>query len=41
MNVDTGTVAEAKSKFSKVIDKARTSGLQTFTPNRRTAVVVI
>lgn len=35
------TVAEAKAKFSEVIDEARTSGPQTITKNGRTAVVVV
>jgi prevent-host-death family protein len=35
------TVAEAKAKFSEVIDKARTNGPQTITRNGRTAVIVV
>ena len=35
------TVAEAKAKFSQVIDRARTEGPQTITRNRKTAVVVV
>jgi prevent-host-death family protein len=35
------TVAEAKAKFSEVIDRARSSGPQTVTRNGRTAVVVV
>jgi prevent-host-death family protein len=35
------TVAEAKAKFSAVIDGAQTSGPQTITKNGRTAVVVV
>ena len=35
------TVAEAKAKFSEVIDEARTSGPQTITKNGRMAVVVV
>jgi prevent-host-death family protein len=35
------TVAEAKAKFSEVIDKARLSGPQTVTRNGRTAAVIV
>ena len=38
---DTWTVAEAKAKFSEVIDRAREQGPQTVTRNGRTAVVVV
>jgi len=41
MNDETWTVAEAKAKFSEVVDKARTDGPQTITKNGRTAVVVV
>jgi prevent-host-death family protein len=41
MNADTWTVAEAKAKFSEVIEKARLSGPQTVTRNGRSAVVVV
>lgn len=41
MSTGTWTVAEAKAKFSEVIDKARTSGPQTITKNGRMAVVVV
>jgi prevent-host-death family protein len=41
MNIATWTVAEAKAKFSEVIDKARKSGPQTITKNGRTAVIVV
>ncbi len=41
MNADTWTVAEAKAKFSEVIEKARSSGPQTVTKNGRTAAVVV
>jgi prevent-host-death family protein len=41
MGTGTWTVAEAKAKFSEVIDKARVSGPQTITKNGRTAVVVV
>jgi prevent-host-death family protein len=35
------TVAEAKAKFSEVIDSAQNKGPQTITRNGRTAVVVV
>lgn len=35
------TVAEAKAKFSELVDTARVSGPQTITKNGRTAVVVV
>lgn len=38
---DTWTVAEAKAKFSAVIERARSDGPQTITRNGRTAVVVV
>lgn len=38
---DTWTVAEAKAKFSEVIDRAVKQGPQTVTRNGRTAVVVV
>jgi prevent-host-death family protein len=41
MNADTWTVAEAKAKFSEVIEKARMNGPQTVTRNGRAAVVVV
>lgn len=41
MSTGTWTVAEAKAKFSEVIDKARNSGPQTITKHGRTAVVVV
>lgn len=41
MGIGTWTVAEAKAKFSEVIDKARASGPQTITRNGRNAVVVV
>jgi len=41
MESDTWTVAEAKAKFSEVIDEARVSGPQTITRNGRRAVVVV
>jgi prevent-host-death family protein len=41
MSMGKWTVAEAKAKFSEVIDKARKSGPQTITKNGRTAAVVV
>jgi prevent-host-death family protein len=41
MTTDTWTVAEAKAKFSEVIDRAQSGGPQTITRNGRTAVVVV
>lgn len=41
VGVGTWTVAEAKAKFSEVIDKARALGPQTITRNGRTAAVVV
>lgn len=41
MPIGTWTVAEAKAKFSEVVDKARVSGPQTITKNGRIAVVVV
>ncbi len=41
MGVGTWTVAEAKAKFSELVDSARASGPQTITRNGRTAVVVV
>jgi prevent-host-death family protein len=38
---DTWTVAEAKAKFSEVIDYAQAQGPQTITRNGRQAVVVV
>ncbi|MBX9932538.1 MAG: type II toxin-antitoxin system Phd/YefM family antitoxin [Methylobacterium sp.] len=35
------TVAEAKAKFSQVVENARTTGPQTITRNGRRAVVVV
>ncbi len=35
------TVAEAKAKFSQVLDKAETDGPQTITRNGRKAVVIV
>ncbi|GGF01336.1 antitoxin [Aliidongia dinghuensis] len=41
MSIETWTLAEAKAKFSEVVDKARASGPQTITKNGRVAVVVV
>lgn len=41
MSTTTWTVAEAKAKFSEVIDRARGSGPQKITRNGRDAVVVV
>jgi prevent-host-death family protein len=41
MSGGTWTVAEAKAKFSELVDTARVSGPQTITKNGRTAVVVV
>jgi prevent-host-death family protein len=38
---DTWTVAQAKAKFSEVIERARSGAPQTVTRNGRTAVVVV
>jgi prevent-host-death family protein len=37
----TWTVAQAKAKFSELIDRARSTGPQTITRNGRTAVVIV
>ena len=41
MGLDVWTVAQAKAKFSEVIDKARSLGPQTITRNGRKAAVVV
>ncbi len=41
METDVWTVAEAKAKFSELIDRARSDGPQTITRKGRTAVVVV
>lgn len=41
MSTDTWTVAEAKAKFSEVIDRAHTEGPQVITRSGRTAVVIV
>ena len=38
---DVWTVAEAKAKFSELLDKADTTGPQTITRNGRTAAVLV
>jgi prevent-host-death family protein len=41
VGADAWTVAQAKAKFSEVIDKARSLGPQTITRNGRKAAVVV
>jgi prevent-host-death family protein len=41
MNVDTWTVAQAKAKFSELIERAQSNGPQVITRNGRVAVVVV
>jgi prevent-host-death family protein len=41
MSSPTWTVAEAKAKFSEIIERARSDGPQTITRNGRTAAVVV
>ena len=41
MSSSVWTVAEAKAKFSQVMEEARTNGPQTVTRNGRSAVVVV
>ena len=41
MATDFWTVAEAKARFSELIDKARSDGPQTITRKGRTAVIVV
>jgi prevent-host-death family protein len=41
MSAQTWTVAQAKAKFSEVIDRAMSEGPQTVTRKGRTAVVVV
>jgi prevent-host-death family protein len=41
MATDSWTIAEAKAKFSEVVEKARSDGPQTITRHGRTAVVVV
>jgi len=41
MSTHAWTVAEAKAKFSEVIDRAKSDGPQTITRNGRTTAVVV
>jgi prevent-host-death family protein len=41
MSAHTWTVAEAKAKFSEVIDKAQSDGPQTITRNGHTTAVIV
>jgi prevent-host-death family protein len=41
MPEESWTVAEAKAKFSEMIEKARARGPQTITKNGRTAAIVV
>jgi prevent-host-death family protein len=41
MDSDAWTVAEAKARFSELIEKARSEGPQTVTRRGRTAVIVV
>ena len=41
MKIDRWTVAEAKAKFSEVVQRARSGGPQTITKNGRPAAVVV
>ena len=41
MGTQTWTVAEAKAKFSELIDKAKSEGPQRITKHSRTAAVVV
>lgn len=41
MSTHNWTVAEAKAKFSEVIDKAESDGPQTITRNGRTTAVIV
>ncbi len=41
MTADTWTVAEAKAKFSEVIDRATSRGPQTVTRHGRSAAIVV
>ena len=41
MATDSWTIAEAKAKFSEVVEKAQSDGPQTITRRGRTAVVVV
>ena len=41
MAIDSWTIAEAKARFSELIDEARSKGPQTITRHGRTAAVVV
>lgn len=41
MTTSTWTVAQAKARFSEVIERARSTGPQTVTRNGRTAAVIV
>lgn len=41
MSIQTWTVADAKAKFSEVLDKAETEGPQRITRHGRTAAIVV
>ena len=41
MATDSWTIAEAKAKFSEVVEKAQSDGPQTITRRGRTAVVIV
>jgi prevent-host-death family protein len=41
MNTDIWSVAEAKAKFSEVLERARAEGPQTITRNGRKAAVIV
>jgi prevent-host-death family protein len=41
MGTQNWTVAEAKAKFSEIIERAKSEGPQTITKNGRTAAVVV
>jgi prevent-host-death family protein len=41
MSIDSWTVAEAKARFSELLDQARSKGPQTITKHGRTAAVVV
>jgi prevent-host-death family protein len=41
MSIHIWTVADAKAKFSEVLDKAETEGPQTITRHGRTAAIVV
>ena len=41
MSIDSWTVAEAKARFSELLDQAQSKGPQTITKHGRTAAVVV